>query len=254
MSSLTATFLVLNTPELIEPILLHTDQRTLLVACNRVNNKWRDVINTTPPMKRHLFFEPYQPSASELLVVLGCKNRYLLNPLLDWGFSSWFKDQEDKGTGADSDQSSLLHFTTLPWEGSLAAWKRKDASWRRMQITQPPVQELGVREECMEYGGRTVFRVGFLSFPLGAPLTMGRLYDSVRKETLHESYRSSSGEYGYKRRAFTLQVWTLLHDGNATLWLSLSSRSNCTLCDTVPIFVSEACEKQLEPSLGDWGV
>jgi hypothetical protein len=159
------------------------------VSCIRVNTEWNAVINRTRILKRRLFFEPYFPSASELHVLPFLQNRYLLNPLLDWDFPGWFEDNQDLDYGLTEKshhaEVAMQRFTSMPWNAHPAVWRRKDVSWRRMQITQPSVQAVEVQEDGAMSDGFRTSRMGRVPFPKRATLTMGQLDDLVEKRALH---------------------------------------------------------------------
>ncbi|KAL4954382.1 hypothetical protein BDW69DRAFT_163300, partial [Aspergillus filifer] len=49
---------VLETPELLEMILVQTDMRTLLISAQRVCRTWKALIDHSPSLQRALFFTP----------------------------------------------------------------------------------------------------------------------------------------------------------------------------------------------------
>ncbi|KAH8158745.1 hypothetical protein CIB48_g9511 [Xylaria polymorpha] len=121
---------VLDIPELFQLILLQCDIRTLLTSARCVNHLWHNVIDSTPALQEALFFRPttredgFEPT---------------LNPLLVETFSIFF----------NGEAHTRKSFEKLPLakdgeNGGRDAFMRKDASWRRMLVRQPPVRTMGV--------------------------------------------------------------------------------------------------------------
>ncbi|KAJ5343277.1 uncharacterized protein N7506_003101 [Penicillium brevicompactum] len=157
---------VLSIVEILENILCHVDQKTLLISGQRVCRHWHDVIATSPPIQKHLFFRPD----------VHRKNKEL-NPMLNSIFPHWFRAKYPDWFKAYLDMYGLPHheivdrvhmpapidrgprrkipirlddpdFPTrwfrippMPsfWDPILQV---ENASWRRMLVQQPPVTEL----------------------------------------------------------------------------------------------------------------
>jgi len=174
----------LTTPELLEAILGNLDMVTLLVSAQRVCRQWRAVIST-PALQRYLFLEQNDAAKSTPKRHEG----HLLmkqNPLLKKLFPSIFQT-------IDVPRRTLptcTGFLTLLLGGCpLAdrrdeykrhhAFARKDASWRRMQVAQPPLRRVGYTEvsRLEEEDGMPADSESFrtLVFPEG--LRMGELWD-----------------------------------------------------------------------------
>ncbi|KAI0018343.1 hypothetical protein F4780DRAFT_527890 [Xylariomycetidae sp. FL0641] len=170
-ATMNALHKVLNTPELLEAILLQLDLRTLLVSASRVNHYFRDVISQVA-LQKALFFAP------------DTRHDVLLNPLLLDPFQLWYKSD---GPNFIKSRGYTIHsFRDVGlWGGrNTKAFMRRGASWRRMLVQQPPVTTLTIvtkplpnqpflRDEWGDirlYGWTTTVDV-----PQG--LTMGMLYD-----------------------------------------------------------------------------
>jgi len=136
----------LSIVEVLEAILLHVDQRTLLVACLRVSKAWNEVIRESLPLQQRLFFRPapgFGPDDHDCFDDCLCP----VNPLLHWGFPGWFHAAPDSSDGDMCMELTVSIgecFLALPWKKHAAAWRRKEASWRRMEVTQPPTRALAV--------------------------------------------------------------------------------------------------------------
>jgi len=155
---------VLNTPELLESILLWVEPRTLLVRCNLVCQQWHDAISTSPSLQQTLFFAPR----------LDCTPHF--NPILSQDFSIFF----------DGEYHSLRDFDSLRirGKGQRSAFMRQEASWRRMLVKQPPIERIGV----LFWTGRDLEAsevYGAIYSPLRKPksteggITMSVLYDRI---------------------------------------------------------------------------
>ncbi|KAI0858836.1 hypothetical protein F4860DRAFT_516486 [Xylaria cubensis] len=191
---------VINIPELLQLILLQCDMRTLLTGARGVSLLWRDIIDSTPAIQKALFFRPdTRNDGSEAI----------LNPLLTETFSTFFDgsvhDEESfeelpiGGKGPLVDALSLLFDGIVKESSRRDAFRRKDASWRRMLVRQPPVGNMPVWEWDWD---SVILRIGGVIWP-GVPrrhfqpcegcplidkaipsrtnldLTMGMLYDEV---------------------------------------------------------------------------
>jgi hypothetical protein len=132
----------LATPEILEMILIQVDIRTLLTSAQRVCHSWFDVISKSPLIQKGLFFTPVNDSEW----VLGEK---ILNPLLIEAFPSIFPTK-------DRLYSSRLDVCDLPMTQdalTMDQFIRKDASWRKMLVQQPPLLGIGLFQVCSARGG-----------------------------------------------------------------------------------------------------
>jgi hypothetical protein len=193
-----ATDRTLAVTELLELVLLNTKQRTLLTSCIRVCTRWHKLITTSSALQKHLYFLPPET------------HHFTINPLLDWGFPGWFSkrhwidpgewgkayahceqpptaphDDDERVYNLSTDARALNKFLVLPWNTKETAWRYNNASWRKMQISQPPVRALDiVHIDDMDWNG-------YIRAQLESPiphggitqepdsLLMGDLYDYV---------------------------------------------------------------------------
>lgn len=122
----------MKSPELLEIILLHLDMRSLLTSAMDVCRQWRDLIRTSPSLRRALYFDAdttadkQNPRYNPLLVEL-------FRPLFD------FIVMPPKRQGFND-----LAIESLPIGRRTKAFYHRNASWRRMHVRQPPVEYLGV--------------------------------------------------------------------------------------------------------------
>ncbi|KAF7346460.1 putative MFS transporter [Mycena sanguinolenta] len=114
-----------------------------------------------PSLQRALFFEPDPLSSLSQLV---------RNPLLIETFSPFFAPWESISLRWPG---SLDTFEAMPWSKAPDAFKRKAASWRRMLVSQPPVQTLIITQQTSGMTGTSERRAVLNDLPL----RMGILYD-----------------------------------------------------------------------------
>ncbi|RYP62030.1 hypothetical protein DL771_009900 [Monosporascus sp. 5C6A] len=158
---------VLNTPELLEAILLKLDIRTVISSAQLVNRQWHDLITKSPAIQQAIFFKPIE----------AADGAPLRNALLTELFPPFFGDSNKRRSVIDAFKE-----LAMAREERLAAFKREDASWRRMLVQQPPVRELGKWERVSGMAGA---RHNFWSERYPEGLRMGELYDLVA-ESEHE--------------------------------------------------------------------
>ncbi|KAJ6482725.1 hypothetical protein C8R45DRAFT_1002256 [Mycena sanguinolenta] len=153
-----AQLTVIASPELLELTLTHLPMRDLLVTAPLVSKTWH-AITLTPTLQRLLFFQPDTSSGRAE------------NPLLVELFPPFFAP----GGPNRWTWPNFEAIKSMPWSKAPNAFKRPDASWRRMLVTQPPAQRLVITERCHARGGDSVRRA-VLDDP---SLRMGVLYDLV---------------------------------------------------------------------------
>ncbi|KAJ6508680.1 hypothetical protein C8R45DRAFT_1089836 [Mycena sanguinolenta] len=146
---------VISTPELLEQVLVQLPMRDLLVAAPLVSKSWH-ALTLSPTVRRALFFEP-DP--------LGSASERVLNPLLMETFPPFFALQQGEGSPGTIE--------TMPWSKAPYAFKRKEASWRRMLVTQPPVHSMIIRQTYQSMSGAFERRAVLEDLSL----RMGALYD-----------------------------------------------------------------------------
>ncbi|KAJ5118410.1 hypothetical protein N7448_010119 [Penicillium atrosanguineum] len=123
----------LDIPEILELILARMDMRTLLTSAQRVCHDWAKLISKSPSIQKALFFTPIKNSK------WGVEER-ILNPLLKETFPSFFPawDRTKHYEFNFSDLTMTKDATTM------AQFVRKDASWRKMLVQQPPASDVGL--------------------------------------------------------------------------------------------------------------
>ncbi len=155
---------IFDIPELFSAILIHLPILDLLLRAPLVNHSWKYSIERSPSVQSKLFFHPKQYNASR---------KPEINPLLQAAFRPWFHNRP-----IEYRYPSLI-FKYLDWSRTytkIAAYARKEASWRRMLPVQPPCKILEVvklthwEDEHFENRGEVRFEDG---------VRMGTLYDLV---------------------------------------------------------------------------
>jgi hypothetical protein len=149
MSNTSTSEQVLYNPELLECILLHLPERDLLVNAQRVSQLWNAIITTSPTLQRILYFQPF-PSEDSI--------KCTVNPILLLLFFPWFRSFE---RDTPPDYIKRLDFRNLDWNSSNAkqeAYRRKDASWRRMLVVQPPVLNIYIARKYYIGGPTETFK------------------------------------------------------------------------------------------------
>ncbi|KAJ7466750.1 hypothetical protein B0H11DRAFT_2047580 [Mycena galericulata] len=154
----TAKDAVISTPELLELTLAQLPMRDLLITAPLVCKTWQ-AITFAPSLQRTLFFEP-DPSSSEPVQ----------NPLLAEMFPPFFGPE---GRDRWSWPGTFSAIMSMPWSKAPDAFSRKEASWRRMLVCQPPVQTMVIKETCHGRRGNFTRRAELTDLSL----RMGHLYD-----------------------------------------------------------------------------
>lgn len=173
---------VLTTTELLEIILLHLDTRTLLISAGRVCQTWKVLIQTSPTIQQALFFRPVPNPNTKKAKLHGhaksISNSLLSSPLKKDTNSEQGSMNEEESPCTQPIYNSLLAQAFPPffpsvYEGNLVAneekktsrfsfkdldmlsspekktaYMRREASWRKMLLRQPPV-----------YGGVAIFKM-----------------------------------------------------------------------------------------------
>ncbi|KAJ7034234.1 hypothetical protein C8F04DRAFT_1102705 [Mycena alexandri] len=151
---------VIRTPELVERTLVLLPVRDLLVIAPLVSKIWQ-AITLSPTLQRALFFEA-DPTASA--------SQPVKNPLLVELFPPFFAPNTEETYPWPGTATSIL---AMPWAQAPEAFKRADASWRRMLVMQPPVQTMVVVQTSHGMIGTSERRAVVRDLSL----RMGMLYD-----------------------------------------------------------------------------
>ncbi|KAI4870663.1 hypothetical protein F4820DRAFT_220588 [Hypoxylon rubiginosum] len=227
---------VFSIPELLEAILLHVDMATLLVSATRINKAWQAVINTSVLIQRALYFQPVStgsqgPGWEEFLkpcedTASAQETRIpIINPLLKKRFGHCFFDTGEfygyllransfysmpwRRDGRENPQAmarptfpsgpQIAEMTTgelREIETTCRKFTRKEASWRKMLVSQPPPPQLGYlfmeRHRDHFFGPHWVWTalIEPANNALLPGLRMGTLYDVVQYRAGHHERNS----------------------------------------------------------------
>lgn len=148
--------------ELLEAILTQVDIQTLLLA-QRVCRQWAKCIQKSRKIQQTLFFQPAPQDTP-----------YQQNTLLASKFPYWFPADERKSCGMSFGAGDMQDFLE-----SGDAYKRSEASWRRMLVQQPPIMALGWVERSIAVSD--IVTMHWWEIPLQAfdGLRMNMLYDLI---------------------------------------------------------------------------
>ena len=164
----TAVAAVLSIPELLEAILLQLPISDLLLTAQLLNHSFRTALLSSCSLQEALFFRPrHHP----------CKTPCTPNPLLRKKFPPFFAlcSKNDSVSFAGEKDFEELEWNRSPEKRR--AYARREASWRRMLVAQPPRTSLKVVYTSEGMMGASK-KNGRLEVEGG--LKMGLLYDVVQ--------------------------------------------------------------------------
>lgn len=167
---------VLAIDELLELILSHLDMRTLLLA-QRVSRRFQSLI-TSPRLQAALFFRPTPQRIQKGFADItkrSCKYIYK-NDLLAWAFPAFYQINVD-----DHYAFEVSTFCEFPWnksEQSTSAFRRPEASWRKMLVCDPPIAASSFHLKSISMMGTDYSNASFNCSDGG--LRMGTLYDTAQ--------------------------------------------------------------------------
>ncbi|KAE9364602.1 hypothetical protein N431DRAFT_431451 [Stipitochalara longipes BDJ] len=161
-----ASHLVLNDSKLLAHILSFLDIRSLLISGQRMCKTWHEAIAKTPALQEALFFKTPTSTATRLL-----------NPLLRELWPLWFKSPSSFNKKRPRPKAADFRF--LKWTQRPSAFRRPNASWRRMLVISggTPVTALKVTLFTQSWLGAQESQGVFLC-PDG--LRMGALWDLTK--------------------------------------------------------------------------
>lgn len=158
---------VISTLELLELTLSHLPMRDLLVTAPLVSKTWQ-AITLTPALQRALFFQPDPESSAPRIQ----------NALLAELFPPFFELAALDWSGWEWQWQDATTIQEMPWSMAPDAFRRAEASWRRMLVCQPPARRMAVIERCQTEDGE-IERSGRIDLDGSEPLRMDVLYDLV---------------------------------------------------------------------------
>jgi len=207
-----------STPELLEAFLLQASLRDLLVAAQRVNRSWHEMVASSPALQQKLFFQPCPRQEDR---------EPEFNPLLQQAFPLWFENPSGGPPSRFKQEFSRGEpFKALQWNKNPAtrnAYARREASWRRMLSRQPQQKALRVVKHSHFRGGNSKAE-GHIQFQDG--VRMGPLYDLIQEALAKpissfvrtdEFLQCCSCEYFmFFKAAYCHILWTLVLMGRAS--------------------------------------
>ncbi|RHZ43578.1 F-box domain protein [Aspergillus thermomutatus] len=160
--------LVLSTPELLEYILFYLDVQSLLTSAQRVCHSWTRLIQTSPKLQQALFFKPIPPEQ--------CREK-LHNPLLARLFPNLLPPSMDS---SGVRECSYLRLSWSKQNDRREGFFRREASWRRMLVQQPPASLAYVQASYPR--GDWIYKRYYL--PCDAAPTTHRVNDQVQVDLI----------------------------------------------------------------------
>lgn len=113
---------VLGTTDTLELVLVQLDIHTLLLV-QRTCRLWHSLITASPSIQKALF---YLPSDTK---------KPIYNPILAKKFPAFFPHPT---TGRTDAHFTFMTFDSFQNPDKIIAYNRREASWRRMLVRQPP--------------------------------------------------------------------------------------------------------------------
>jgi hypothetical protein len=112
---------VLTTPKLLSHILSLLPIKDLLSSAQCVNRTWNNVIETTTPLQAALFLTSSSSTTPRIL-----------NSLLKTNWPQWF--QAPSSFNKKRPRPAASDFYILKWAQRPSAFRRREASWRKMLV------------------------------------------------------------------------------------------------------------------------
>lgn len=213
MTTTTAKDRVLSMLELLEAILLEVDLLTLLVSGQRVCQKWHALIHTSPSLQQALYFKPCTETANNQPMSSYTKS----HPLLIRNFPNLLQQ-----TWYLPEYALALDLARLP-TNKKESFLRKGASWRRMLLSQPPMNVLRLASLTgVRYRSTRLYR-HFVIFEKYEKTTLGTDIEAIGKigegvHSLHDFVVLSACEKA-KQHIFCSE----LQDAEYIRWPTISS-------------------------------
>ncbi|KAL4904797.1 hypothetical protein BDW74DRAFT_178372 [Aspergillus multicolor] len=228
---------VLETPEILEMVLEQLDMRTLLISAQRVCHSWNNLIASSPALQKALFFTPIKDANERGM------HEKMLNPLLVETFPSVFpgpQKVEVKRRFINRDKRFDFRFSDLPIasleDEAQARFIRNDASWRRMLVSQPPMQDIGLMHLRHERGGDSAEYWNMPADKALSGLRMERLFEILLfHDPIHHRVATEARVYwaagdkdeiavdfdeGWRRQNIRMQFFALLRQCRVVVYTS----------------------------------
>ncbi|VUC36762.1 unnamed protein product [Clonostachys rosea] len=224
MDSSLASCRVFSTPELFDEILLSVDYMgTLVASVSLVCKAWNQHVNESPAIQRALFF---LPGCSKALSDENAETFFVVNPLLRMHFGPliheplnfsrdniWTRRARAATDGFDIKELKGMGLSISRGDGNQAdeRFARKEASWRRMLITQPPIRTVAYLPINNAFDP-PVHPLERIRLPEG--LRMGRLWDTI----YHALWTSHQDDVERRGVRMALRVGT----GSSLRWSNIA--------------------------------
>lgn len=172
-------------------LFLHQADILVLMNCQRVSRLWKDIIDQSRQIQESLFLTPTSSESDEVT----------LNPVLTSHFGPLFFCRRSRlESGKIALRSAEIRYSdleTMPWarDGidfnapARQAFARKEASWRRMLVSQPPISRLSWRHvwesETLNQAGMPILCGSGDQYYYDA-ITIGMLWDWLEPLLLRE--------------------------------------------------------------------
>ncbi|KAF2477462.1 uncharacterized protein BDR25DRAFT_390079 [Lindgomyces ingoldianus] len=230
-----ASHRVFESLTLFDHILSLVSPQDLLISCLRVSREWNDAISNSLILQQRLFFKPCDyPDPSKVDWDPGVPNSlfyspnepgytdYTLNPFLIRAFPRWFYAPDDMAQHCRGDNEiSGRDFVNLPWNKNPEVWRRKNASWRRMEIAQPPCFWISVQAYKPDFrilDGVEILRDEEGQLSKGRGFTVGEMYDYLERVAMDPDEEGMVADFEIRIRR---EAW---EDGETELQVTLSFR------------------------------
>ncbi|RAH86135.1 hypothetical protein BO86DRAFT_395581 [Aspergillus japonicus CBS 114.51] len=160
---------VLALPELLEPIFLSLDLRTLLTSAQRACTQWRSIVRGSSSLQEKLFFKP------RAITKRHYSPEPIFNPLLTTAFPAIF--HANNAISPHSDQEfNIADLELITHPAKRTAYLRPEASWRTMLIQQPPTSSFGI---VQHHGGQLGYGGSYEIMKTEGGLRMEALFEAL---------------------------------------------------------------------------
>lgn len=137
---------VFGIPELAEAIFLQLSIRDLLCGVQQTCKQWKAITDCSSRIQQALFFQPVQAAPVEWI----CEKA---------GPGRWANSKQDPVSRTVLEHPLICPTNTHAWQERLMnepAMRRKEASWRRSLITQPPATKLTIKNNTHILGPKSI--------------------------------------------------------------------------------------------------
>jgi hypothetical protein len=246
-------------PELVELILLQLPLRDLLLA-SRISKGFHATITTSPVIQSALFFRPACSIKAKHPLDTRARS---INPLLQTAFPGFLSEappviqteigNDPSGLKFNEGPSTVLYLRSA-WTLRPEAFARKEASWRRMLVCQPPATRLTLLEKSEGWSGIRLSE-GSLDFREEEGLRMHTLYDylyhNVAKQII---FRPEFSVWTWRENLVPTNA-TSEEQQRLTFWLKVCQSGGCIAVPGAPLkmYRSKGFEEVNIEMVEKWG-